>query len=366
MPTNRSQPPLPGENNSDSSAQPPSETAASEPITFLGEPKPYGDGWYEYDLSHLPPIPLTVPQPGLLDDGGRAAGSEELGGPGRSKASAAQPKKKISQKQLDANRANGKKGRGPKTQEGKDRSRLNALGPGTWATLVEPITSGAFAEDPEEFNARVASLSASFPQRDAAEEAAVRQIVMEFVRLVRTDGLEAAVLCADAHFEPEELVQIGDPLEVERQVQAVTFVMNTFDALTGIEGPDDWTEGEEPAWDRAALHLRALSPDPAVGVGGLWDRETTPRSEDEWRLAARSLFEHHWGDPHLFATYLNRLSKELADELARRRARLDNISARRQLQNITALVDRPRNHAWRRLREAIEVYRRLHERDLDE
>jgi hypothetical protein len=68
----------------------------------------------------------------------------------------------VSEAKLAANRRNAQKSTGPRTPEGKDRSRLNALDHGCCAkTLILP------GEEPEELERRQAAWSARFQPREA-------------------------------------------------------------------------------------------------------------------------------------------------------------------------------------------------------
>jgi len=72
-----------------------------------------------------------------------------------------------SQKRIDANRRNACKSTGPRTPEGKSRSRFNRLQHGLAATV--PVLPG---EDPAAFQARVDAVVESFASQNTAAPAA--------------------------------------------------------------------------------------------------------------------------------------------------------------------------------------------------
>jgi len=74
----------------------------------------------------------------------------------------------VSEKQLEANRANAQKG-GVKTAEGKEIVKYNALKHGLLAKEAV-VTVGDGAEDPEQFNALVEDLSTQLKPEGTLEE----------------------------------------------------------------------------------------------------------------------------------------------------------------------------------------------------
>ena len=95
-------------------------------------------------------------------------------------------------KQLTANRTNGKKSTGPKTKNGKDRAKMNALKHGLTAAqgvLIE-------GEDPEEFEAWCADFIAKYRPTTALRHGLVLQLAVESWRLQRVAGIEGTFIRA--------------------------------------------------------------------------------------------------------------------------------------------------------------------------
>ena len=84
-------------------------------------------------------------------------------------------KKPVSHKKLDANRRNAKKSTGPKTGEGKRKSRMNALKHGLLAKEVV-VNIGEVAEEQAEFDALLAELRDGFGPEGGMEEFVVQKI----------------------------------------------------------------------------------------------------------------------------------------------------------------------------------------------
>jgi len=93
--------------------------------------------------------------------------------------------------QIRANRANAQKSRGPKTAEGKARSRLNALKHGLRAEVVNPV---APHEDPAELEARIQTWLDDYQPTSAVERDLVERAAKLSWSLDRIERYEAALL----------------------------------------------------------------------------------------------------------------------------------------------------------------------------
>src|SRR6476469_6108216 len=91
-------------------------------------------------------------------------------------------------KQVDANRLNALKSTGPKTTEGKERSRCNAIRHGLTAETV--IVGFDDADDYESFEATVI---ADHDARSAVERELVLRLASVLWRLRRATGIETAL-----------------------------------------------------------------------------------------------------------------------------------------------------------------------------
>lgn len=98
----------------------------------------------------------------------------------------------VSEKQLEANRANAQKG-GVKTPEGKEIVKYNALKHGLLAKEVV-ITIGEGAENPEEFNALLGDLNTQLKPEGTLEEMLVEKIAVAYWRLRRSYRYEVGLI----------------------------------------------------------------------------------------------------------------------------------------------------------------------------
>ena len=90
--------------------------------------------------------------------------------------------------QIRANRRNAQKSTGPKSPEGKDRTRFNALVHGLRAeSAVIP------GEDQAKFDEHLARLSAAWMPQDKMEKSLVEQIAVNQWKLARIDRNEARI-----------------------------------------------------------------------------------------------------------------------------------------------------------------------------
>jgi hypothetical protein len=103
-------------------------------------------------------------------------------------------KRAISAKKLAANRANAQRSTGPKTSEGKERSKLNATTHGLTARYFPAVVEAGTAES-EHFETVRRELHGFYQPTDAIEELMVEKVAMEYVRYHRLLERER-VLCA--------------------------------------------------------------------------------------------------------------------------------------------------------------------------
>ena len=96
----------------------------------------------------------------------------------------------ISQKRIDANRRNSQKSTGPRTVEGKNRSRFNRLKHGLRATV--PVLPG---EDPAAFQARVDGFMEGLDPQNQVEADLLERVAATTWSLDRANRAESARLC---------------------------------------------------------------------------------------------------------------------------------------------------------------------------
>ncbi len=91
-------------------------------------------------------------------------------------------------KQIEANRRNALKSTGPTTQEGKERSRCNALRHGLTAETII-----ASLENAEDYQAFEAAVTADYDAETAVERELVLRLASVLWRLSRATGIETAL-----------------------------------------------------------------------------------------------------------------------------------------------------------------------------
>jgi hypothetical protein len=103
-------------------------------------------------------------------------------------------------KQIEANRRNAQRSTGPKTPEGKDKVRFNALAHGRRAeSAVLP------GEDQNAFNRLLAAIMSTWKPQDEMEKLLVEQIAVYQWKLARLDALET-ILYDPGALSPEALI----------------------------------------------------------------------------------------------------------------------------------------------------------------
>jgi hypothetical protein len=92
-------------------------------------------------------------------------------------------------RQIEANRHNALKSTGPKTKNGKQRSRRNALQHGfTAETVIEPL------ENPEEYRTFEEAIVSEYLPQTPVEQELVRRLASLFWRLRRATSIETGLL----------------------------------------------------------------------------------------------------------------------------------------------------------------------------
>ena len=122
-------------------------------------------------------------------------------------------------KQIEANRLNALKSTGPRTEEGKRRSRCNAIHHGLTA---ETIIVGV--EDPEDYESFEATIIADYDPTTAVERELVLRLASILWRLRRATGIETALF--QSALKQSAQVQskmIGRATTVELQSQVLPY-----------------------------------------------------------------------------------------------------------------------------------------------
>jgi hypothetical protein len=122
-------------------------------------------------------------------------------------------------KQIEANRLNALKSTGPRTEEGKRRSRCNAIRHGLTA---ETIIVGV--EDPEDYESFEATIIADYDPTTAVERELVLRLASILWRLRRATGIETALF--QSALKQSAQVQskmIGRATTVELQSQVLPY-----------------------------------------------------------------------------------------------------------------------------------------------
>ena len=168
-------------------------------------------------------------------------------------------------RQIEANRRNARKSTGPITQEGKDRSRCNAVRHGLTAETV----IGAL-EDAEDYRAFEAAIIADYDAQSAVERELVLRLASLLWRLRRATTMETGLFQIQAeHLSEFRRARQVDPATREivyamfGRADAVSFghdptshgITNGTEALP-CSGPKSVDPAADPAADLARCFLR--------------------------------------------------------------------------------------------------------------
>ena len=168
-------------------------------------------------------------------------------------------RKPISPAKLAANRRNGRKSKGPRTEEGKSRSRWNALKHGVLSQRLVVLNEN----DGQTYTLLLENLRCDLNPGNALEEILVEKIAMAYWRLHIAYGYEADfarsrnefIVVADrmgryANTIHHQLLQAMNELERlqrRRNGEAVPAPISIDVNVNALE--EAWTDGREGPWD---------------------------------------------------------------------------------------------------------------------
>jgi hypothetical protein len=251
---------------------------------------------------------------------------------------------------LRANRANAKKSTGPRTEEGKQRSSINALVHGGYARSRRALTWGPLGEDAEEVDAFFEAILDRLDPRDQAEYTQATRVAELLLCERRFAGYENAML-AEAHLLTlEERLSIGgNDDEPEATLMVLEWIdhwnsardHSQMDEIADGDGmlvsPDPVFTGVDASFEyMTKLLQRELGP---KTIKGVLDKTNTPTTPSEWRHAFKILVAHHFTDANnlKFWTHETRLSE--AYKLHTARTRAAKLAAARAITQIERSTD---------------------------
>src|SRR5215469_15455515 len=109
-------------------------------------------------------------------------------------------------RQLETNRQNAQRSTGPRTEEGKEVSRRNALRHGLTAETVIEIL-----EDPDDYKAFEANITADYDAQSAVERELVLRLASLLWRIRRATGIETDLLRIQAEILGERAHAVEQP-----------------------------------------------------------------------------------------------------------------------------------------------------------
>src|SRR4051812_10180556 len=144
------------------------------------------------------------------------------------------------EKQLEANRRNALKSCGPRTAEGKEQSRLNALKHGLTAEALDVLPD----EDPAAFAGRIDTWLRDLGPRNDVEACLIRRAAVLSWKLDRADRHEVAVLNR----------RVREQAEMDRTAhrEKIGGLMARLLPTPGESGRGDSTRSRRPRWSRGS------------------------------------------------------------------------------------------------------------------
>lgn len=153
----------------------------------------------------------------------------------------------ISEKQRDANRRNASQSTGPKTEAGKQASRMNAVTHGLLAKAVV-ITAGDYQEDEQEFGQLLEELREQFMPVGVAEDLEVQKITLCYWRKMRAVRYEHGAIRQrtgdmrerEARSQEQRFdLALGCGANLERTARGIDYLIDTLEAVKqeALAGP---------------------------------------------------------------------------------------------------------------------------------
>jgi hypothetical protein len=159
----------------------------------------------------------------------------------------------VSQRQLEANRANAKRSTGPKSASGKARSRLNAV---THGLTSRQLVVGA--EKPEDFDALREALFADLEPSGAFQCELVDEIARFMWRLRRIPVLEADLLNR-LTFRSDDLLKLNDEELNQFELLYRKVIVNPQERRLSVAVDDEGSDGKPERLPRRIETLSILS-----------------------------------------------------------------------------------------------------------
>jgi hypothetical protein len=159
----------------------------------------------------------------------------------------------VSQRQLEANRANAKRSTGPRSASGKARSRLNAV---THGLTSRQLVVGA--EKPEDFDALREALFADLVPSGALQCELVDEIARFQWRLRRIPVLEADLLNR-LTFRSDDLVNLNDEELNQFEILYRKLLVNPQERKLSVAVDDEGSDGKPERLPRRVEMLSILS-----------------------------------------------------------------------------------------------------------
>jgi hypothetical protein len=157
-------------------------------------------------------------------------------------------------RQIEANRRNAIRSTGPSTEEGKRRTRRNAVRHGLCAETVIEIV-----EDIEDYRAFEAAIIADYDARTAVERELVLRLASLLWRLRRATAIETDLLRIQAEIlrdRPDQTRPQGQP----ERPRAMPFRVVEAAIPLRNQSADDWNDGDPGGLDHQAARSLPTSP----------------------------------------------------------------------------------------------------------